>query len=184
MNYTIAAKETMYDGIRYRSRLEARWAAFMKLAGWQFEYEPFDLHGWSPDFLIKAERRNILVEVKPITSLDYDVVKKICAAAAMGGFYDLLILGVGVPVGDCGIGWCNELGENEMHMPIDEMWDIAAPCTPGAGHRIGYCAEYESYKCRISGRYTGSFNSEIDLARRLWKSACEKTRFEITRRRN
>ena len=43
---------TMYDGYRFRSRLEARWAAFFDLAGWEWKYEPIDLDGWIPDFWV------------------------------------------------------------------------------------------------------------------------------------
>lgn len=60
-----AAIPTLYKGIRFRSRLEARWAALFDLAGWRWDYEPFDLAGWIPDFIIHAHRP-ILVEVKPI----------------------------------------------------------------------------------------------------------------------
>ena len=32
---------TLYGGVRFRSRLEARWAAFFfDVAGWSWEYEP------------------------------------------------------------------------------------------------------------------------------------------------
>lgn len=50
--YRIKAHPTMYNGVQYRSRLEARWAAFFDLIGWQHEYEPIDLPGWSPDFRV------------------------------------------------------------------------------------------------------------------------------------
>lgn len=56
---------TMYSGIRFRSRLEARWAAFFSILGWKWEYEPFDLNGWIPDFALHG-RETVLVEVKPI----------------------------------------------------------------------------------------------------------------------
>lgn len=62
----IAAHPTTYAGARFRSRLEARWAAFFDLAGWRWEYEPFDGTGWGPDFLLLGARSNVLVEVKPI----------------------------------------------------------------------------------------------------------------------
>lgn len=51
-NYTVKAHPTKYNGVQYRSRLEARWAAFFDLIGWQHEYEPIDLPGWSPDFRV------------------------------------------------------------------------------------------------------------------------------------
>ena len=41
---------TKYNGINFRSRLEARWAAFFDQLKWEWEYEPIDLNGWIPDF--------------------------------------------------------------------------------------------------------------------------------------
>lgn len=61
----IAAKPTVYKDTLFRSRLEAKWAAFFDLAGWRWEYEPYDLDGWTPDFLIHGVHP-ILCEVKPI----------------------------------------------------------------------------------------------------------------------
>lgn len=60
---------TMYRNRVYRSRLEARWAAMFDSLGWRYEYEPFDLAGWIPDFILLGER-NVLVEVKPIMCLE------------------------------------------------------------------------------------------------------------------
>lgn len=57
---------TLYRGRQYRSRLEARWAAFFHLIGWETEYEPFDCEGWIPDFAISCLDGPLLVEVKPI----------------------------------------------------------------------------------------------------------------------
>jgi len=56
---------TVYRKTRFRSRLEATWAAFFDQIGWSWIYEPYDLPGWIPDFLVKFDRRSILVEVKP-----------------------------------------------------------------------------------------------------------------------
>jgi len=72
-HYKVKAHPTMYNGVQYRSRLEARWAAFFDLAGWKHEYEPIDLPGWSPDFRVTFEcghseckpTHTLLVEVKP-----------------------------------------------------------------------------------------------------------------------
>jgi hypothetical protein len=84
MKYTIKAHPTKYNGVQYRSRLEARWAAFFNLAGWKHEYEPIDLPGWSPDFRVewacghseceKTEGKRdgchvLLAEVKPYYSI-------------------------------------------------------------------------------------------------------------------
>lgn len=51
---TTSGIPTTYQGTRFRSRLEARWAAFFDLVGWSWTYEPFDATGWIPDFLIRA----------------------------------------------------------------------------------------------------------------------------------
>ncbi|MBY0490609.1 MAG: hypothetical protein K2R93_12275 [Gemmatimonadaceae bacterium] len=76
--YTIKAHPTTYAGVRFRSRLEARWAAFFDLAQWKWQYEPIDLAGWSPDFLVQIPcghsecppTHDLYVEVKPYTSLE------------------------------------------------------------------------------------------------------------------
>jgi len=61
--------ETMFDGLMYRSKLEACWAAFFKNLGIWFEYEPegFDLDGrnYLPDFLLPEIRDGLWIEIKP-----------------------------------------------------------------------------------------------------------------------
>ncbi|HEX2554219.1 MAG TPA: hypothetical protein VHL98_10985 [Microvirga sp.] len=61
----IKAIPTTYGGTRFRSRLEARWAAFFDLCGWTWDYEPLDLEGWCPDFVIRTPLCPVFVEVKP-----------------------------------------------------------------------------------------------------------------------
>lgn len=56
---------TTYAGVNFRSRLEARWAAFFDLLGWSWEYEPIDLAGYIPDFILNF-KQPLLVEVKPL----------------------------------------------------------------------------------------------------------------------
>ena len=79
----IAAIPTKYEGVQFRSRLEARWAAFFDLNEWEWQYEPTDFDGWTPDFLVRAKlgRRpsladdgwlpestlDVYAEVKPVT---------------------------------------------------------------------------------------------------------------------
>lgn len=64
----MAAIQTLYRGIEYRSRLEARWAAFFDQLGWEHVYEPFDADGYIPDFLIQGDEP-MLIEVKPAVTL-------------------------------------------------------------------------------------------------------------------
>ena len=60
---------TMWDGRRYRSRLGARWARFFDLLHWKHEYEPFDLPGFIPDFVLTDGLRPILIDVRPLAVL-------------------------------------------------------------------------------------------------------------------
>ncbi len=73
----IASIPTIYKNVRFRSRLEARWAAFFDLVGWKWEYEPLDFDGWIPDFaLYGMNNKVILVEVKPILSFNEGLAER------------------------------------------------------------------------------------------------------------
>lgn len=97
--YKLAAIPTLYRGVQFRSRLEARWAVMFDLMGWSWDYEPFDAQGYIPDFRIN-EQHPTIIEVKPIGDiLDSNgffawgqweaVAKKIRAA----GIQDFTIVG-------------------------------------------------------------------------------------------
>lgn len=47
-----SAIPTRYNDINFRSRLEAKWACFFDLLEWRYEYEPIDLQGYIPDFVL------------------------------------------------------------------------------------------------------------------------------------
>ena len=53
---SIKAIETKYNGFRFRSRLEARWAIFFDSIGLKYEYEieGFEMNGirYLPDFYL------------------------------------------------------------------------------------------------------------------------------------
>lgn len=68
MTTSIKPIETKYNGYRFRSRLEARWAVFFDAAGIEYQYEPegFVLNGdipYLPDFYLPEF--NAYVEIKP-----------------------------------------------------------------------------------------------------------------------
>lgn len=60
---------THYENTIFRSRLEARWAAFFDLVGWRWTYEPFDGSGYIPDFLIHG-LSPLVVEIKPASKYE------------------------------------------------------------------------------------------------------------------
>lgn len=86
--------ETIYNGYRFRSRLEARWAVLLDALGAQWEYEPegFDLGNglkYLPDFVVnnvcikRGEPQKVYIEVKGnMTEQDFE---KICSFSAIGG---------------------------------------------------------------------------------------------------
>lgn len=97
MNSSIEVKETLYKGLRFRSRLEARWAVFLDSLGVEYEYEPegFNLPGvgaYLPDFRVMCHATRgyeaapfpLYIEVKGV--MDEASAKKIKSFS----YYDLL----------------------------------------------------------------------------------------------
>ena len=64
MTLAIRAKPTLYKGIRFRSRLEARWAIFLDALDVEWVYEPAveGVQGYLPDFQVGD---TWFIEVKP-----------------------------------------------------------------------------------------------------------------------
>jgi len=56
-------------GIQFRSRIEAQWAYIFEKLEWNWEYEPIDLEGYIPDFIIKFDDDEILIEIKGDTNI-------------------------------------------------------------------------------------------------------------------
>lgn len=83
----MTAIPTTYAGVRFRSRLEARWAAFFDLLGWPWEYEPLDLNGYIPDFIVTFRTARVLVEVKPaLTLADFEEAQRKIEGSGWFGF--------------------------------------------------------------------------------------------------
>lgn len=83
----LKAIETVYNGYRFRSRLEARWAVFFDALGIQYEYEKegFELDGgerYLPDFWLPQQE--IWVEVKPEAPEDVRATKTAQLVKASG----------------------------------------------------------------------------------------------------
>lgn len=159
MNH-FAGVATAYEGISFRSKLEASWAAFFDLVGWAWEYEPDGFSKYIPDFVLHGtEGRRVYVEVKP--SSVWEVAKpEIIAKArrAIGHDADLLILGDFFPECSDGSG-CLVFGL----MPGDDTGcEQARLFRPG----IKYGTEYDfahtwgGWQGRLSGAYDG--NTLID----------------------
>ena len=85
------AIQTKYRGTNFRSRLEARWAAFFDALGWPYDYEPLDLNGYIPDFVLHFYEP-LLVEVKPALSFA-DLAQHEAKIEQSGWQHNALIVG-------------------------------------------------------------------------------------------
>ena len=82
---------TAYAGVRFRSRLEARVAAFFDQLSLSWDYEPsLDLAGWIPDFYVPAW--SALVECKPALRTQ-DMLPAQTKAEASGYVGTVIVLG-------------------------------------------------------------------------------------------
>jgi hypothetical protein len=91
-------RPTVYAGIEFRSRLEARWACLFDRLGVRWVYEPLDGNRYTPDFLLHEfveVDQPALAEVKPaITRADYRApIAKVTAGLAGHWKGAVLILG-------------------------------------------------------------------------------------------
>ena len=150
---TYAAIKTTYNGVNFRSRLEAKWARFFDLMGWKYEYEPYDLNGWIPDFILFGEDE-ILVEVKPFSKFeDFDTNKLFNATKGTEKeVKELLLLGTSIFEPQCfyecaSIGWLAENHDNEK-------WFSNAVMNNWKNH-YGFFHAEGSWLDRITGIYDG-----------------------------
>lgn len=121
---TIKAIETVYNGYRFRSRLEARWAVFFDAEGWTYTYESegYDLDGtwYLPDFHLPE--RNLWVEVKGLfpTDLEYAKFVKLCRLSKRDG---MIFWGEISP--EMHFNYCRYVAEMGEVIVIDGTFDVA-----------------------------------------------------------
>ena len=185
------AHPTTYRGTRFRSRLEARWAAFFDLAGWQWIYEPGDYEGWAPDFALVGEQDTTLVEVKPIewSGSRAAMEREALARTDLEKFWgqhgrEVLLLGSYPVKIDDSAAWGMALGL--LH---NEQWtggqadrsrcDLAA-LWAGHKHVLDFSASDGSYAYRMGGQYDGDGHLRpVDhiLIDHLWGAASRLTQW-------
>lgn len=83
---------TVYRGIEFRSRLEARWAVFLSELGIGYHYEPEGYRlasgNYLPDFYIPAQ--DCFLEIKPDQPSDLEVAK--CSELASSSGKEVFLL--------------------------------------------------------------------------------------------
>ena len=75
--------ETHYNGYRFRSRLEARWAVFLDSIGFDYDYEPegFNLGNglfYLPDFYISTNNSWVEIKGQDITETEFEKMLAFC----------------------------------------------------------------------------------------------------------
>jgi hypothetical protein len=181
----VRSYDTIYRRQRFRSRLEARWAAFFDRIGWCWEYEPFDADGYIPDFAVLG-KEPLLVEVKP--EFDLKSLQGYCdrieRAVAPHWKHDVLIVGATVyPVGETWFRQCPPAGI--LGQRISEEREVVLCWDPGgwAGCDCRYPASVfhtvMGYRRNPCGFYDGGHVSgaPVDLADR-WRDAGAAVRWE------
>lgn len=172
---------TIYDGIEYRSRLEARWAAFMRNIGWDIVYEPFDGDGYIPDFLVMGDRP-LLVEVKPaVTAKEYEApVSKAESGLREHWRHDILIVGASPISQTAGslpkAGWYGEycasdVGSLWMWSAADWLWCL--DCRSTTVRSSDY--DWSARPCGHDQKRT-LFATERTL-RKAWADACNDVKW-------
>jgi len=158
---------------RYRSRLEAKWAAFFDLLGWKAEYEPLDCDGWIPDFAITTLTGFTLIEVKPVTLPTPDVYEKI--DAANNGGYEVVVVGLSPfqtragGIDSC-LGWISTRPNTcwrECLLHLVPMGDRSDP--------IGFGPAGEA--CRITGEPDMLCVAELSDIEVRWAEACNRVQW-------
>ncbi len=185
--YDIKAIPTVYGARQFRSRLEAKWASFFDLCGWQFEYEPFDLGEWSPDFLLLGDTK-VLVEVKPITALDQETAEKMNRAATASQWDgELLLVGIAPlfamdsgPYDSPAIGWLGQLWPEDPQYNIKRHWNVerASACIAPEGFP-DFAHETGSYTGRIYGAHykANQWPNNPDWLKRVWDRAANRVQW-------
>jgi len=171
---------TYYKEQLFRSRLEAKWAVFFDLLNWPYTYEPYDLKGYIPDFILQFHEP-LLVEVKPEV-LFKNLKQHTDKILKSGWEKEILIVGADLfksSWNDCStIGLLGQTWEmygdiNLKNENPDFEEGILFHCDmckkPSIFHSI------QSYHCRVNGCHRGDKHMKpFDSALSLWGLAHEK----------
>lgn len=176
---------TAYRGATFRSRLEARWAAFFDLIGWRWTYEPYDLEKWAPDFLIHGTRQ-LLIEVKPYSTfaeLDGWWQSHQASGLANDRPFNAEVLVVGITPtlsierywNKPAVGVLEEEVIAGASVRNVAVWNVCGACDALSIH-----SDIHSWACRPCGHHDGdAYVRDCPEARieRLWNEAHALTRF-------
>jgi hypothetical protein len=166
----IAAIPTRYAGTLFRSRLEAKWAAFFDLLRWPWEYEPIDLNGYIPDFIISF-KTPLLVEIKPETAIEHRL-----KIESSGWQSPAMVVGSSVRYDDG--RWLPEIGDMGEWAFLEDrygwLWGTAGMFVCKSCRKWSVLDQEMSFHCRACGGYEGSSHVDSSTPERavaMWREA-------------
>lgn len=180
--------DTVYRRQRFRSRLEARWAAFFDLIEWPWEYEPFDAHRYIPDFAVVGDCA-LLVDVKPALDLDALFARTDWLDTALDGYWRGDVLAVGATplfhetkehrVFYDALPAAGVLGQWLDYSPGGRSWDVGLWAACECHYPAAVAHQTMSFRRNPCGFYDGDTMNDPpgDLEDR-WREAGAVTRWE------
>ena len=182
----VSAIATKFNGIEYRSRLEARWAAFMHNIGWEHTYEPFDGNGYIPDFIVHGSA-SLFIEVKPaVDQREFEAEVPKVDRGLSDYFRDALIVGAtpfikgrfGNAAHDAA-GWLGEAQEANDGS-FTRSWDAAEWFRCMECNTINVFHSLMSFNGRPCGHYDGDHHlgaAPIGFMEGQWADACNEVKW-------
>jgi hypothetical protein len=159
-----------------RSRTEARWAAFFDALGWPWEYEPLDLDGYLPDFVLRFELAPLVVEIKPAMQMSALVSAQ--QKLDRSGWTGEAIVTLGAPATPV-LGYGPVLGAfREREIDGEAPWGSAElfRCL-SCGAYSPLCCE-ETWRCRLCDSASGNAHiGHADGALELWALASNRVQW-------
>jgi hypothetical protein len=176
---TVRAIETRYADTLFRSRLEARWAAFFDALCWPWTYEPPIGRGYLPDFVISGAAP-LVVEVKPaVVQQDYfNAVSKVRDGLENRWEHQTLIVGLS-PVATSLQNCCclhpavGLLGRGGSFAPAS--WYRCPVCTAIAVARPG--AQFTGTPCGHAADGSEVGGPALRAVEALWAQATNRVRW-------
>lgn len=149
---------TSYRGYEFRSRAEARWAAFFDIVRWPWAYEPFDEEGYIPDFVLRFTHEPVLVEVKggcvTEAALSGETGKLERAALHRRSTHALMLGAAPMGIDRYGNHSIGLLGQR-----FDDIreftWGGALVSGPCGDHHFSIYHQDAAFHCVSCGRYSG-----------------------------
>lgn len=190
------AIETVYGGVRYRSKNEAKWALFFDLVGICYEYEPVTVTGmygikyrpdfWFPEYGRFAEVKssdegihNPKMAQKLEAAIDWNSTEVSKGLLLLGNFpFDVRVLHASLLIDYlfCNKGVClgcatikeDEDGTVRIHFNDDFIRDVGAPIPDDASTTIGILGNSQSRKIHDAiMRVNDHFNYAAKLDRSI-----------------